>query len=202
MIVLFVTHGIMHKSISLLLSGSSSTFLLVNVAINMPFFIMGMLVGTPLISRFPAGLAKSTSLFVLVLVLVCYYILHSAASSVFPVIVSIVCVLLIYKICLEIERAQYDGITLGCTFARIAAFVGRNSMIIYLGHIICSAGTRAILFKFGISNVQVHVLAGIVAGMFLPLLLVPAGAQLKMYYPRLAPVFLPVRIDRSVRLSQ
>lgn len=53
------------------------------------------------------------------------------------------------------------------------AFLGRQSMAIFLGHVIVLAGVRVILFKvLSITSFEIHLLAGIFIAVLLPLLMV------------------------------
>lgn len=49
--------------------------------------------------------------------------------------------------------------------------LGRHSMVIYLLHIIAGSGTRIVLQKvFNIDNLYIHLIAGMTAGIFVPLI--------------------------------
>lgn len=53
----------------------------------------------------------------------------------------------------------------------ILIYIGLNSMIIYLAHIITEAGIRVFLLKNNIVNINIHLIMGILFGIFVPLLL-------------------------------
>ncbi|SOC57803.1 acyltransferase family protein [Ornithinimicrobium cerasi] len=52
------------------------------------------------------------------------------------------------------------------------ALLGRQSLVIYLAHILAASGMRILLTSFGVQNAVVHLVAGVVAGVLLPLALV------------------------------
>lgn len=52
---------------------------------------------------------------------------------------------------------------------RALRYLGLNSMIIYLAHVIALASTRTALLKIGVDNEFVHLLAGLSFGLILPL---------------------------------
>jgi fucose 4-O-acetylase-like acetyltransferase len=59
--------------------------------------------------------------------------------------------------------------------------LGRNSLYIYVSHVIVFACVRIILSKFfGIQNVAVIILSGMISGLLVPLLLYRLAVQLKM----------------------
>lgn len=55
--------------------------------------------------------------------------------------------------------------------ARVAwlAFIGQRTLEIFLAHIIAASGTRIILDVAGIENPTIHIVAGMIAGLVLPL---------------------------------
>lgn len=57
----------------------------------------------------------------------------------------------------------------------LMSYLGRHSMEIYLAHILVTAGVRIGLNLIGVTSVLVHVSVGTVAGVILPLLLVPVS---------------------------
>lgn len=57
------------------------------------------------------------------------------------------------------------------SLAKIFAYLGASSMIIYLMHILAGSGTRIVMDKLlGIENVWIHLAVGVAAGLALPLL--------------------------------
>lgn len=55
---------------------------------------------------------------------------------------------------------------------KLLQFIGRNTLPIFLMHIIFSAGTRVVLLKTGVEETWVHILVGVLMGVGIPLLLV------------------------------
>lgn len=75
---------------------------------------------------------------------------------------------------------------------RSFVFIGMNSFIIYLAHIIPEGGIRVVLMKLGVNDPTLHIIAGNLAGLSIPLLLVPINAYLVRYW-KSAKYFFPVR---------
>lgn len=68
-------------------------------------------------------------------------------------------------------------------------YLGRQSLPIYLAHILAGSGTRIILYKFlGVTSVTTHLIIGTLVGVFAPLLLYRlseyVGAQALFYFPK------------------
>lgn len=55
---------------------------------------------------------------------------------------------------------------------RLLQHIGRNTLPVFLLHIIFAAGTRVVLSKAGVEEAWIHVLAGVVMGVGTPMLLV------------------------------
>lgn len=53
--------------------------------------------------------------------------------------------------------------------ARVLSAVGRRSLEIFLAHIVVTAGTRIVLVKLEVTDVWVHVMAGTVLGLLVPI---------------------------------
>lgn len=68
-------------------------------------------------------------------------------------------------------------------------FVGMNSFIIYLAHIIPEAGIRVVLLKLGITQAYIHIIAGNLMGLLAPLLLVPVNLLLVRYWKSVKYIF-------------
>lgn len=62
----------------------------------------------------------------------------------------------------------------------IVEYVGRNSMVIYLLHIIFTAGTRVILLKVGVNNLEIQIILGLLMGMIAPLVALEVAKKLKI----------------------
>lgn len=73
--------------------------------------------------------------------------------------------------------------------SRLLAWIGASSMAIYLMHILVGSGIRVALSQFlGIDNVLVHILAGCLMGVFLPLLALKMIDRLNIPYIFAAPL--------------
>jgi len=83
----------------------------------------------------------------------------------------------------------------------LLTFIGKNSMVIYLAHVTFAAATRGLFLKLGWRDPELHILAGTLAGLLMPLLLVPFGARLAARMPALAAVILPVHAGSGRRSS-
>jgi hypothetical protein len=102
-------------------------------------------------------------------------------------------VLSVYKIALNITHKK----TGREPWIFAAVFIGMNSMIIYLAHVIGAAGFRVVASKLGFDAIPLHVIGGFMAGFFGPLVLVPIGLKLAKRYPRFVRAALPVRYERA-----
>lgn len=51
------------------------------------------------------------------------------------------------------------------------SYCGRRTLQIYLPHTVATGGTRILLLRLGVESVFVHLVLGLVAGIFAPLLL-------------------------------
>ncbi len=157
---------------------------------HFPFLLLGMVAGNPEVDRgrgHPlAWLAGFAALYWVGSLLV------GGRDDLLPVI-SVFLVLVSYKGFVELaaRQPQPPG-----PVSDVLAFIGANSMIIYLTHVIFGAGMRTLLVKLGIFDVGVHFVLGVAAGMVFPLLLVPVGLAVERHAALLARVALPVRPGR------
>jgi len=160
------------------------------VLVHMPFFILGALLGT---DRMRALRVNSViCLLVFAASLYAYETIHIFEGFVHTV-TSILCVLACYKIALNLV----DGNDGKGSLVRVVTFVGMNSMIIYLAHVIAAAGFRVIFSKLGIDDANFHLVGGFLVGFLAPLFMVPVGLKLAQYKPRLAQAIFPVRYERA-----
>lgn len=65
-------------------------------------------------------------------------------------------------------------------FGAAIAYLGRNSLTIFLGHILFAASTRILLGKLGVSNLGVQVVAGLAIGIAGPLVLAKLAPSLRL----------------------
>ncbi len=161
-----------------------------------PYFVLGLLASAQVIIKSKAGLMQGLLLFVTAIAV--YLLLYQESNAVYYLF-SIFCVYAIYQCIAFIgesieqrltEKGEHQGVL--AASHRFFIFVGMNSFIIYLAHIIPEAGIRVALLKLGISDAAIHIAAGNVSGLLFPLLLVPVNAFLMRYW-RSAKYFIPVR---------
>lgn len=57
------------------------------------------------------------------------------------------------------------------------SYLGRNSLPIFLAHIVFSAGCRILMTLLGVDNLTLHIAVGLTAGVTLPLLLLSVAAR-------------------------
>lgn len=63
---------------------------------------------------------------------------------------------------------------------KIFAFITKYSMPIFLMHTICAAGMRSVLFKIGITNTPIHIVVGVLASIFLPVIAIKIMEKIKL----------------------
>lgn len=61
---------------------------------------------------------------------------------------------------------------------RICEYLGKNTLALYVAHIIAAAGVREIMLKYGLSSFPLHVTLGVIAGIGIPLCLVQLDQKL------------------------
>lgn len=96
--------------------------------------------------------------------------------------------LTVYKFFCEIEAYVKDW-----RATSIISFVGMNSMIIYLSHVIFSASLRIALFKIGVTDFPLHLVAGVSAGVIAPLVAIPLTMPAYKRWPHFTQALLPVK---------
>lgn len=164
-------------------------FLVMQAFVHLPFLLLGIVWNTEKMES--VKLPVLAGIFAFALALTAYYFFPN--SGFVHMIASVICVLAAYKIALGVT----DGRSGKRPILSTLVFVGMNSMIIYLAHVICMAGFRVFLLKMDIDNAAVHVAGGFFVGLLLPLLLVPVGLLWAQRQPNLARAVLPVRIERK-----
>ena len=194
MVLLFAGQAIFWGGIQSLMVQNLGTFLFAQTLVHMPFFILGTLYGTGRIRQVRVPEIICVTVFVASLYA---YEALSFADGWVRMVASVLCVLSLYKIIIHLcDRASAYG-----SFLRWGVFIGMNSMIIYLAHVIAAAGFRIILQKLGIEQASLHIAGGFLSGLIGPLLLVPVGLKLAKHYPRLARAIFPVRYERKAHLA-
>lgn len=131
---------------------------------NCPFFFLGIIFRNwrP---RTPPSIGILGAVAVFTVVEVCF-LFGPPFSNATTLPFAILCVLSVYFFCIAISTAEF----LKHSSARVMLFIGMNSMIIYLAHVIFEAAVRAILLKMKISDIGLHIILGWLAGMVAPLL--------------------------------
>jgi len=159
---------------------------------NIPYFIIGIMGGVRVTADYRIG--NLAAFFVFILSLFLYSVLDFY-PEITRLATSTLCLLALYKIVLNYSNSlTIKGLG---ALNRITIFVGMNSMIIYLAHVIFEAGFRALLIKTGVINIPLHLLGGVAVGMAVPLVLVPFGLRGAKTFPHLFSAILPVRNQRG-----
>lgn len=155
--------------------------------VNAPFFLAGIVVGSGRVRlpRLPAWAALG------LLVLALGIAISTTTSALADLPLAFACVYALIVLSDRLPRPQ-TGTTVP-NWQRWLCFVGANTMIIFLAHVIAGAAVRVLLVKLGIMQPTLHIAIGVIAGMALPLLLVPLGLRLQRRDSRLARILLPVR---------
>lgn len=131
---------------------------------NYPFFLLGIVLRNwrPQI-QLPIGIFGPVVVLILVEGL---FLFDPTPPNAITFPMAILCVLSVYVFCIAISTPAF----LDRQIPKYMLFIGMNSMIIYLAHVICEAAVRAMLIKIHISNAWLHITLGWIAGMAAPLL--------------------------------
>lgn len=134
---------------------------------------MGLLLGTDFLKRL-----RLNPVVCLVLIVLALWAEQQPAfeSPLTTLAASVLCVLATYSAFVAIDRSPL-AVRCPRTF-QVIAFVGMNSMIIFLVHVICEAGFRALLIRLAIFETTPYIIGGVLAGLLGPLLLVPVAIKL------------------------
>lgn len=134
---------------------------------QLPFFLVGTMV-----MKYQRQLAKlvpmlMTLIFIIsnILFIVCR--LNSFVTNIFSFCVAIIGILLVISIVQKFK-------------SRLLEYIGKNSMSIYLMHLLGTAGTRIFLLRMGITAVSVHLVLGTLVGIFVPLIALRVFSMLKI----------------------
>jgi len=161
-----------------------------------PYFILGALGGPNTGSTVRAG--NTVAFLILVIALFIYSWLGADFESV-RLLTSFACIFSIYKISLNFAHQAF--LARQYSVSSFLVFIGMNSMIIYLTHVIFAAAFRAALLKMGIIDVTTHVVCGVLAGVMLPLALIPISLRAAKISPLFVGSIFPARIHRNVATS-
>ena len=135
-------------------------------AINLPFFYFGLFMAHRGVLSSPSLLSRP---FFLLILAFFFYVggWEVYKNDIFnqpPIILP----LTIAGICLIIGISALIAKT---RFSNRLAQIGRLSMVIFLTHIIFTAGTRITLKKIGVDGISINLILGTFAGMILPMIL-------------------------------
>ncbi|MFA5041084.1 MAG: acyltransferase [Bdellovibrionales bacterium] len=162
--------------------------------VNLPYFALGMLLPANWLSARKVNDILCIAAFLGAATL---FYREAQPTNLVYYICSIICVLAFYKFGLNVsnhmETNKYPVLS---AVRRSIVFIGMNSMIIYLAHVIFEAGFRVFLLKVSVNDVGVHLAGGTVVGLLFPLLLVPVGKALTARLP-MAGLVLPVRVPHN-----
>lgn len=189
-VLLFLIQAVSWGTIQTILAENALGFSLMQIVIHMPFFMLGIVWNTERMRM--VSVPNAACLAIFVMSLWAYESLPEVQGWV-HMITSVLCVLSIYKIAVNLTdgKTKNDGILFPILF------VGMNSMIIYVAHVIAAAGFRVILMKLGVENIPAHLAGGFLIGFIGPLFLVPVGLKLAKYHPLVTRAMFPVRYERT-----
>ncbi len=165
----------------------------------MPYYALGLFV--PAIALIRRNKGFLLSLFAFSTSVTIYLHFYQEANW-FYYLFSFICVFTAYQIAAfvgeKVESYVQSHDPMKMTWLHNAIlFIGMNSMIIFLAHVIAEAGTRVILLKLGITNLHLHLIAGVFTGLFCPLLLVPLNIFISRYFPTITQTLIPVKFFRK-----
>lgn len=161
-----------------------------------PYFVMGVLLASPAVSLSSGRFWMFMLIFAGSMI---GYLAGYQESNAFYYVFSFISVYASYQ-CIafigESVQARLADNSANHRFLQsvhhLLIFIGMNSFIIYLAHIIPEAGIRVVLMQFGITDPLIHVTAGTFFGLFAPLLLVPVNLILVRYWQSANYIF-PIR---------
>lgn len=161
-----------------------------------PYFVMGVLLASPAVSH------SSGRFWIFMLIFtgsVISYLIGYQESNAFYYVFSFISVYASYQCIAFIGESIQARLTDNSANHRFLQnvhkfliFIGMNSFIIYLAHIIPEAGIRVVLMQLGITDPLIHVTAGTLLGLLAPLLLVPVNLLLVRYWKSANYIF-PIR---------
>ena len=105
---------------------------------------------------------------------------------------AIICVLCVYAFCFALSTSGFST----SSAAKVMLFIGMNSMIIYLAHVICEAAARVVLIKLNIFDAQIHIVLGWLTGMVIPLLFALFLLRFSLATPPLLGYIFPAKSAR------
>lgn len=161
-----------------------------------PYFVMGVLMATPTVMKSASIAFKILLVFAATVI---FYLVSYQETNAFYYVFSFIAVYTCYQCCaylgesIQARLASSDKPSpLLENLHNALIFIGMNSFIIYLAHIIPEAGIRVVLMKLGIDHPLTHITAGTLFGLFVPLLLIPVNLLLVRYWKSVNYIF-PIR---------
>lgn len=134
-----------------------------NAVYYAPFFVLGLLLSrVPILLRAETLAIAGMAIFVATEVLAVTQGLLGAPKQVLAMIAALSFVMMV---------AGYVTLWPGSMLLRLAVFLGRESMAIFLAHVFFSAAVRIGLLMAGVEDTVVHLVLGTVAGIIGPLAL-------------------------------
>jgi len=143
-----------------------SWYLLRQTFYHFPYFLIGIVFAHGHVERIKLGAVSALGIFALSLAAYMFSLGQIFEGQVY-ILSSVVCVISLYKFFVAIQD-KWRGRTKDW-----AVFIGMNSMIIYVSHIIFTAGFRTVLMKLGVFDPSIHLVAGTAVGMIGPLAMIP-----------------------------
>lgn len=161
-----------------------------------PYFVMGVLLASPMVSLSRARFLSYLLVFAGSMIV---YLVSYQESNAFYYVFSFISVYASYLCIAFIGESVQARLADNSSQNRLLQnvhnfliFIGMNSFIIYLAHIIPEAGIRVVLMHLGITDPLTHVTTGTLLGLLAPLLLVPVNLLLVRYWTSANYIF-PIR---------
>ena len=158
---------------------------------HLPYFVLGVIGVGNLVESIKA---KTWLLLLLFLITISISLIVNIPNEAIKFIFSTILVLIVFKISLNFS-VPYQDKTRGCMQTH-AIFIGMNSMIIYLAHVIFQASYRALLLHFKVDAITPHIIGGVLSGLLFPILLIYPSLFIARYHPKITFLILPVRTTR------
>lgn len=133
----------------------------------LPFFMMGIVIAT---LQFDINKLNTVALIVIFLLLnAAYFLLNMGLvlNSILETITAVIGIAMIINILSKFNSGWL-------------AYIGKNSMAIYLMHIMATAGVRIFMMKLGINSIVLHLIFGTLLGVIAPLIALKVFSILKI----------------------
>lgn len=188
LIVLLLCFGILHAWLQYnpnpVLPVSYSWYLLQQSVCHFPFFLLGILLSSRMRHNINVPYQFGLILFFASIATFILF-LGTGYAGLVSLLTSTICIISLFITIQGLEKSRHKK------FTAIWAYIGKNSMGIYLAHIIFTAGIRTVLLKIGVIDAYTHLVIGVCVGVLFPLLAVyfaqkfpeKLQATIKMIYP-------------------